>query len=35
MAERILTGKQDRIEPEARKRLMEQRLADRFEFENR
>ena len=35
MAERILTGKQDKIEPEAKKRLMEQRLAERFDFENK
>ena len=34
MAERILTGKQDRIDPEARKRLTDARLAERFDFEN-
>jgi hypothetical protein len=34
MAERILTGKQDKIDPVEKKRLKEQRLAERFVFEN-
>ena len=34
MAERILTGKQDKIDPVEKKRLKEQRLSERFVFEN-
>jgi len=34
MAERILTGKQDKIDPEEKKRLKEERLAARFKYEN-
>jgi len=35
MADRILTGKQDKIDPEVKKRLKEERLKERFEFELR
>lgn len=34
MAERILTGKQDKIDPEKRKEIRQQRLGARVEFEN-
>lgn len=34
MAERILTGKQTKMDPAKKKELMEQRLAERFEHEN-
>jgi hypothetical protein len=34
MAERILTGKQDKLDPEQKKKLKEERLAQRFELEN-
>ena len=35
MQQRILTGKHDKLDPEAKKRLKEQKLQERFEFENR
>lgn len=34
MAERILTGKQDKLDPEQRKKLREERLEERFAFED-
>ena len=34
MAERILTGKQDKVDPQEKKRLKEERLEERFKFEN-
>lgn len=34
MAERILTGKQQKMDPVKKKELMEKRLAERFEYEN-
>ena len=34
MAERILTGKQDKVDPQVKKQLKEERLAERFKFEN-
>ena len=34
LQQRILTGKQDKLDPEAKKQLREERLNQRFEFEN-
>jgi hypothetical protein len=34
MAERILTGKQDKVDPQVKKKLKDERLAERFAFEN-
>lgn len=34
MAERILTGKQDKLDPEQKKKIKEERLQARFEIEN-
>lgn len=33
MAQRILTGKQEKVDPEMRKKNREQRLNERFDFE--
>jgi len=33
MADRILTGKQDKLDPELRKKMKDQKLSERFKFE--